>query len=285
MKNFSLSSKLFDIFNYCFFFLLSLAMLFPFINVLTLSLEPNQIAIQTGVIHLFPKQFTLAAYYEVFRNPMIFKSFFNSTFITVIGSILGVLITAMMAYGLTNEKMPGQKTISFLVLFSMMFSGGIIPSYILIKKLGMINSLWSLIIPPLMEAYNIILMRSFFKSLPLSLIESAKIDGCSEIGIFFKIILPLSKPIIATITLFIAVSRWNSFFDAVMYISSTDKKPLQVILREILIQNSEVETRDIDLGENVKMATIIVATIPILMVYPFLQKHFAKGILLGAIKG
>ena len=168
----------------------------------------------------------------------------------------------------------------------MMFSGGIIPSYILVKNLGLMNSLWAMVLPSMMSAYNVILMRSFFRSLPPELAESALIDGCNEMQTFVLIILPLSKAILATILLFYAVGRWNSFFDGVMYITDQAKKPMQVILREILIMSDNVDTSgDLDVGMNVKMATAFVTVLPILCVYPFLQKYFTKGVMLGAVKG
>lgn len=282
----SFLSRLFDISNYTFFVFVSVSMIFPFLNILCLSLEPNYIAIETGVIHIIPKAITYKAYVEIWQNSYISTAFMNSVFITVVGAFLGVVISSMIAYGLSFDRIPGHKALSYIVLFTMMFSGGIIPLYILIKQLGMINSLWSLIIPSLLSAYNIILMRTFFKELPVSLSESALLDGCTEAGIFFRIVLPLSTPIIATITLFYAVAKWNSFFDAVMYITEPSKKPLQLILREILIQSGDPDTGgDLDIGMNVKMATAIVTIVPILCVYPFLQKYFTKGILLGAVKG
>jgi len=269
-----------------FFIVVAISMTFPMINILCLSLEPNQIAIETGVIHLIPRAITLKAYAEIFKNGLITSAFMNSVFITVLGAVGGVVFTGMLAYGLSNEKVPGNKIISYLVLFTMMFNGGIIPSYMLVRNLGLINSLWSLIVPTLMTAYNVILMKAFFKNLPPSLAESAMVDGASEATTFFKIILPISMPIVATITLFYAVAKWNEFFTAVMYITSANKKPLQVILREILISagNSDSAT-NLDIGMNVKMATAVAAIVPILCVYPFLQKYFTKGILLGAVKG
>lgn len=286
MNRNSLGYTIFNYSNIIFFVLLSVIMVVPFANILCLSLEPNYIALETGTIHLIPKEVTLKAYEEIWKNGQIVKSLYNSSFITVIGAIGGVVLTSMLAYGLSFDDVMGRRAISLMVLFTMMFHGGIIPSYILIKNLGMMNSLWSLIIPSIISAYNVILMRAFFKSLPQSLAESAMIDGASEMTIFFRIIIPLSAPIIATITLFYAVGKWNEFFHAIMYITDASKKPLQVILREILIESTNSEKgKDLDIGMNVKMATVFVAMAPILCVYPFLQKYFSKGILLGAVKG
>ena len=279
--------KIFNVFNVLIFIILSAIMLIPLINVLCLSLEPEYIASEIGVIHLIPKEITFKAYAAVWAKGAIKTAFFNSVFVTTIGASLAVFVTAMLGYALSNDEVMGVKAISYFVLFTMMFSGGIIPSYLLMKNLNLIDSLWSLIIPAMVSAYNTILMKSFFKSLPKSLNESAMIDGANEVTIFFKIIIPLSMPIIATITLFYAVGRWNSFFDAVMYITNRDKKTLQVLLREILVQsvNTDTGTDIVDLGQNVRMATAVVAIVPILCVYPFLQKYFTKGVLIGAVKG
>jgi len=212
----------------------------------------------------------------------------NSVVITAAGAIGGVIVTAMLGYSLTFENVKGHKIVSFLVLFTMMFNGGIIPTYILVKKLGLLDTLWSLFIPVLISGYNVILMRSFFQSIPVSLAESAFLDGASEVSVFFRIIVPLSKPIFATITLFYAVSRWNDFFNGIMFITTLSKKPLQVLLREILLQASADADSGPDtvyIGVNVKMAIVFITIIPTMLFYPFLQKYFTKGIMLGAVKG
>ena len=260
-------------------------MFMPMMNVITLSFEPERIAIETGVIHLWPKEWTTVAYRAVFRHRFIMNSFFNSVYVTLVGASLGTILTAMTAYGLADDKMKGVRVFSHIILFTMMISAGLIPMYMLIRDLKLINSLWALILPGMISAYNVIITRVFIRSLPESLTEAAEIDGCSEAGIFFKIILPLSLPIIATIFLFYAVGKWNSYFDAVMYISKMEKKTLQVILREILFVNEGDITMGVELGKNAKMATAVIAIIPIVCIYPFLQKYFTKGILLGAVKG
>ncbi|WP_105615448.1 carbohydrate ABC transporter permease [Vallitalea okinawensis] len=286
----STSYKIFNVVNNVFFVFLAFIMLFPLLNVLCLSLEPEYIASEVGTIHLIPKAITFKAYAAIWENDMIKSAFFNTAFVSAVASGLGVILTAMLGYGFSNEDTPYIKVFSFLVLFAMMFSGGLIPSYLLIKNLGLIDSLWALIIPSLITPGNVILMRAFFMSIPKSLSESAMLDGCTEVGVFFKIVLPLSMPIIATIILFYAVTHWNTYLDAVIYINDNSKKTLQVVLREILFEtqgddaSAEAEGL-IELGTNIKMATVIVAIVPILCVYPFLQKHFTKGILLGAVKG
>lgn len=280
--------QIFCVFNIIFFILISLTMIVPFFNVICLSLEPEHIAMEQGVLHLIPRELSLEAYRWVLGNQMIGQAFLNSVFITVVGSLGGVVVTAMLGYGLSFRNVMGNKLISYFVLFTMMFSSGIIPSYMLVKNLRLLDSLWGLTIPVLINAYNTILMRTFFESLPPSLTESALLDGATEMKIFAKIVIPLSTPIFATILLFYAVARWNDFFTGSMYITSVSKKPLQVVLRELLLQVSADANAGGDtlgLGVNLKMAVAIITMVPIICVYPFLQKYFTKGILLGAVKG
>lgn len=272
---------------YVFLFLVGLMIIIPFVNVVCLSLEPSYIAEETGRVHLIPKQVSFEAYAYVMRNKKILASFWNSVFITILGSLFGMIVTAMLGYGLTFKRAPGHKLFSVLVLFTMMFSGGIIPLYMLVQKLGMLNHLVSLVLPFLITAYNTILMKNFFESIPESLSESARLDGATELTLFFRIILPLSKPIIATIILFYAVSRWNDYFYGMMFITDTARKPLQVLLREILLAASADGGSGgdaITLGKNMKMAIAIVTMVPIMVVYPFLQKYFTKGVMLGSVK-
>lgn len=280
--------RIFCIFNVIFFVLISLTMIVPFLNVICLSLEPEHIAMEQGVLHLIPRELSLEAYRWVLGNQMIGQAFLNSVFITVVGSVGGVVVTAMLGYGLSFRKVMGNKLISYFVLFTMMFSSGIIPSYMLVKNLRLLDSLWGLTIPVLINAYNTILMRTFFETLPPSLTESALLDGATEMKIFASIVIPLSMPIFATILLFYAVARWNDFFTGSMYITSVSKKPLQVVLRELLLQvSADANTGGdtLSLGVNLKMAVAIITMVPIICVYPFLQKYFTKGILLGAVKG
>lgn len=266
--------------------IIAIIIVVPFINILCLSLEPSHIADEVGRIHLIPREVSFEAYEYVLRNKNILISALNSVLITLAGSLGGTMVTAMLGYGLTFKKIFGHKFISFMVLFTMMFSGGIIPLYILIQKLGLLNTRLSLILPFMVTAYNTILMKNFFESIPDSLAESAQLDGATEFTLFFKIILPLSKPILATIVLFYAVSRWNDYFYGMMFVTDQNCKPLQVLLRELLLQASADSGGDtITLGKNMKMAIAIVTMVPIMVVYPFLQKYFTKGVMLGSVKG
>jgi len=276
--------SLFDILNVMFFLILGVVMLFPFLNVIALSLEPEHIAADTNRIHLIPQQATLDAYKLIWEIGQVQRAFWNSAYTTLVGTLLAVLLTGMMAYGLAQRHVPGMRLLLYMVMFTMVIKTGIIPTYMIIKSLGLINHLWAVIVIHLLSAFNLFLMKVFFENLPRELPESAKIDGCSEVGIFFRLIIPVSAPIFATCALFYAVGLWNDYFNIVMFITSDQKKTLQVLLREILIQSVDAEG-GLSLGKNLKMATTIYAIVPILLVYPFLQKHFTKGILLGAVKG
>jgi putative aldouronate transport system permease protein len=279
---------LFDVANVLFMVVLCVIMLVPIVNVLVLSLEPEYIARRADYVHLFPREITLKAYAEIFKDEFLLRSMYNSTFITVIGGVFGTLITGMFAYALTEKKMFGADFLFYMVLVSLVLKPGLMPVYLLVKDLGLLNTLWSLIIPGIITGFHVILMRNFFQSIPKSLKESAHIAGANEIKIFFRIIVPLSTPIIATILLFYSVKKWNLFLQAVMFITDESKKVLQVILRELYnktVSDEEGLGANTEIGENVKMATTIFAMVPIVCVYPFLQRYFTKGIMLGAIKG
>jgi len=278
--------RIYQVFNYLFFSVVTVIMLLPFLNVLTMSLEPEYIAVQQG-LHLFPREVTLEAYRSILTRSSIILAFRNSVIVSLSGAALGTIVTAMYGYAIAQDELPGVRLFSYMLVFTMMFSGGLIPSYLLIRDLGLINNLAALVLPALITGYNTILMRSFFRSIPPALSEAAMIDGCTEWQTFFRIIIPLSKPIFATIFLFYMVARWNSYIDAMLYMTRTDLRTLQVLLREILILSDMVaeNATDVNLGKNVTMATAIVSIVPILCVYPFLQKYFTKGIMLGGVKG
>lgn len=288
----SWSEKLFTVFNYSLITMLCVGMIYPFWHVLMQSFSSAEEALKGGVF-LLPRDFSLDTYRSVFKNPHIFTGFRTSVIVTVTGSVLGTFITALTAYPLSKSRLRGNGIIMFLVLFTMIFSAGMIPNYMLINDLGIYNSRWALILPLMVSAYNCIIMKSFFGSISESLEESARIDGCTDVGIFFKIILPLSKATIATILLFNAVMYWNDYFSTVLYIKDINKWPLQTVLRNMLTNTqqamqaagvnvrAETQTNAI----TIKAASIIVATVPILLIYPFVQKHFVKGVMIGGVKG
>ena len=228
----------------------------------------------------------------VFNNPNITSSFHNSVLIVVLGTLINVTMTILASYAFSRKNVYITKKIMPFVIFTMYFSGGMIPSYLLIKKLHLYNTFWVMIIPGAVSAWNLIIMRTFFQSnVPMELQEAAIIDGCNDIAIFFRIALPLSAPIVAVMVLFYGVGHWNEFFNALIYLDDRKKYPLQLFLREILIQNisqDNVSGPAADqqiIGQSIRYSLIIVATVPVLMIYPFLQKYFVKGIMIGSLKG
>ncbi|WP_108993329.1 carbohydrate ABC transporter permease [Paenibacillus agaridevorans] len=290
MKDRSLGSRLFDGANYLLLTIVALVMILPFIYVIAVSFAtPEEIA-QRGFI-LFPTQFSLSAYAYIFSTDTLLRSLGTSIYITLMGTFINLFFTSMMAYPLAKRHLRGREKILLLVLFTMLFNGGMIPTYFVVKDVGLIDSLWALMIPGAISAFNLIIMKNFFQQVPYELEESAKIDGCNDLGILFRIVIPLSLPAMATIGLFYAVTHWNTFFNAILYINDSSKWPLQVLLRDIVMlandrfgDQSAVERSDFH-PITIRMAVIVFATVPILLVYPFLMKHFAKGAMMGSVKG
>lgn len=279
----------FEMFNYIFLAVVSAAMIFPILHVAAQSLS-SDLAISRGDVGLWPVEFTLSNYAIVLNDTSVWRSFMISVFVTVVGTGINLIATASLAYPLSRNEYRGRKVILMLVLITFIFSAPLIPNYLLIKSLNMLDTVWALIIPGAISAYNLFIMRSFFMNLPNEIIDSARIDGCGELRIISSIVLPLSKPVMATMGLFYAVVHWNSYSSALYYINSRKLFPLQVRLREIVItdQMGEMDTTFENLAnmspEGIKMATIVIATLPIILVYPFLQKYFIKGMLIGSIK-
>jgi len=269
--------------------------LLPFFHLLTISLSPTSVAISGG-IHLFPKEIIWDNYKETFLNPFIWNGYKNTLIRTVFGTVFQLSMTAVGAYVLSKKVFPHRSFWTLYVVFTMFFSGGLIPSYLLIKNLNLFDSYLAMILPGAVSAYNLVLMRNFFQSLPEDLEESALIDGAGRFRIFYQIVLPVSTPILATIGLWIAVAHWNAWFDVLLYIRDTNKFVLQIILRRILQQNSQ-EMMDIMSASaaqeqdaltstpGLQAAFIFITTLPILFVYPFAQKFFVKGIMVGSLKG
>ena len=230
----TLGNRLFDIFNYSFLLIFSIACGLPFLYILAVSFtSPEEVA--RGGIILFPKEWSLASYRYIFSTDTLIRSLMVSIYITVVGTFINLLFTSLMAYPLSKTHIRGRKFILLAVLFTMLFGGGLIPTYFVVKALGLTNTLWSLMIPSAISAFNLIVLKNFFQQIPDGLEDSAKIDGCSDLGVLFRIVLPLSMPAMATFALFYAVSHWNQFFNAVMYINDNSKWPIQVLLREIVI--------------------------------------------------
>jgi len=287
----SFGDKIFDSFNYVFLTLLMVITLYPFLYVVFASFSSAEMLATTRGILYKPLGFSLEAYKSVFDNPMILIGYKNTAFYVIVGTFYNIIMTSLGAFVLSRKNFYWKKYIMAMVIFTMFFGGGLIPSFLLVKGLGMYNTVWALIIPGAISTFNLIIMKTAFEAIPLSLEESAKIDGANDILILFKIILPLSMPTIAVMVLYYGVGHWNAWFGALIYLRNKELYPLQLVLREILISNSMndmLQNSDTDkmfLGETIKHATIIVATLPILMIYPFLQKYFVKGVMIGALKG
>lgn len=288
----SLGEHVFDWSNTLFLILLSLVTLYPFFYVLVASVSDPTWMMQVRGLIWYPKGFSLEAYKLVFNNPSITTGYLNTLLYVTMGTALNILMTSLGAYALSRQNVMWRNPVMFLIVFTMFFNGGLIPTYLLIHDLGMVNTRWALIIPSAMSAYNLIIMRTSFQSVPVSLEESAKLDGANDFTILFRVILPLSMPVVAVMILFYGVAHWNSWFSALIYLRTRELYPLQLILREILITSSTesmmTSVGGVDktpIGETIKYATIIVATVPILLLYPFLQKYFVKGVMIGAIKG
>ena len=288
----SLGSKIFDIINVIVMFGLMLITFYPMVDILFASFSGgNALLAHTG-LRFWPVDFSLEGYKMVFKDPMIVKGYMNTLFVVLVGSSISLVLTALGAYFLSRKNVMLQTPVMLYIIFTMFFSGGMIPFYFTVKQLGLYNSLWSLILPTAMNTFNLIIMRTGFSSIPDSLEESAKLDGAGHLTILFRIVLPLSMPVIAVIILYYAVEKWNAWFHAMMFIQDRVKYPLQLVLRGILLSNDTaamtggVGTVDQEaIGESIKYGVIIVATLPILVVYPFLQKYFVKGVMVGAVKG
>ncbi|NOU86006.1 ABC transporter permease subunit [Paenibacillus sp. LMG 31460] len=283
----SLGSTAFQTLNYTMLILVTLTTLYPFWDSLIVSITPLKESMATN-IHLFPRTITFEAYAYLLKMGELWSSYRVSIFVTVIGTAISMLLTIMAAYTLSKRNLKGTRSIMFLIVFTMLFNGGLIPTYMVVKQVGLMNTVWALILPSAINTYNLIIMRNFFLGIPESLEEAAKMDGCTDVGILFRIVIPLSMPAIATISLFYAVARWNEFFAAVMYITDKDVWPMQLFLRSMLVENGASYAGGSDspflLGQSIKMATIMVATIPVMLIYPFFQRFFAQGVMLGAVK-
>ena len=277
----SLANRAVDLLIYAVLFALAALMMLPFVFVLSSSISKNP--------GFLPDGFDLGAYKYILSAGVFPRSLGVSVYITVVGTLISLLITAMMAYALSEKMLPFRKSINLLILLTVVFVPGMIPTFIVVRKTGLLNSLWALIIPSAVNAFNLIVLRGFFASLPEELKESARIDGCHELRILFQIIIPLSLPAMATFGLFYAVAKWNMYFNALLYISDPTKWPVQVLLRQIINSSAasigESDQALTSIAESVRYAVIVLSTLPILVIYPFLQKYFAKGALLGSVKG
>ena len=291
LNNKPISSKLFDIFNLLFMLLICFITLYPFLYVLATSMSSN-IAVMQNKVTFYPVELNFTAYKKILKDPYLVSSYYNTIKYTLIGTFINLLFTSTMAYPLSRKKLVFKGFFNTMIVITMFFGGGLIPTFLLVNSLGMYDTIWAIVIPGAISTYYLIIMRTFFQSIPAELEESAKIDGASEVRVYFKIIIPLSKAALAAIGLFYAVGHWNSFFSALIYLKSKAKMPLQILLRNMLIssemaQQNKIASRDeeVVVAETIKSAAIIVTVIPIICVYPFLQKYFVKGVMIGSIKG
>lgn len=289
-KNFL--NVVFDIFNHIFMILMMFVCLYPFLYVAFASLSNSNLLMEYEGLLWHPLDLTFDAYKAVAKNPLILSGYANTLFVLFFGVVTNIIMTTLAAYVLSRKEFAIRKYATIFVMITMFFSGGLVPTYLTVTQLGLENSLWALIIPAAISVYNMIILRTGFLSVPESVIESAKLDGASHTRILYRIVVPLAMPTIAVIILYYAVWHWNSWFNAMLYLRDRAKFPLQLVLREILIQNDtdsmlvDISRADsFSIGETVQYAIIIVATLPILVVYPFVQKYFVKGAMVGAVKG
>ena len=289
----SSEDTLFSILNYALLIAVFILVVYPLVNILSSSFSSPG-AVVAGRVWLLPVDFTLDGYKAVLNNQQIWTGYLNSLIYTVMGTAISVALTMTAAYPLMRKGLPGSGIIMKLMIFTMIFSGGMIPSYLLINDLGMMNSRWAMVIPGAMSVYYLIIARTFLKSsIPEEMLEAAQIEGCNDFRYFFHFVLPLSKTIIAVLTLFYAVENWNSFFNALLYLRKTDLYPLQVVVRNILLLSQMAELLgDAKLSlqyqgmyDLIKYTVIVVASAPILVLYPLLQRYFLKGVMIGSLKG
>ena len=284
----SISSRVFDVIVYTLLVLVALVTIIPFLQVVTISMSPPEVVASYG-LHLFPTKIDMEGYRSIFKYKLLWSSYYNTIVRTALGTGLSMVLYIVGAYPLSKRYLPNRRFWMFFVIFTMYFSGGMIPSYLLINNwLKLSNTLWALILPPAMSAYNLIIVRNFFESIPDSLEESARIDGARETTVLFRIVVPLSKPVLATVALWCMVSHWNAWYDCMLYIRDDARYVLQYTLQRILLDG---QVQDLDnIGakvntETMKMASIVVSILPIMVVYPFVQKYFTSGVMIGAVKG
>jgi putative aldouronate transport system permease protein len=285
--------RLFTIMNTLFLCIITFIVLYPLIYIVCASFSSPS-AVLSGKVWLWPVDVTLEGYKAVFEYKRIWTGFANSLFYTIAGTTLNLAITLMAAYALSRKDLVGRNLIMMMCVFTMIFSAGIIPSYLVVQDLGLLNSRWAMILPTALSVWNLIIARTFFQvTIPHELLEASQMDGCSDFKFFFKIVIPLSAPIIAVLTLFYAVGHWNQYFQALLYIRDPDLFPLQLILREILIRNEvdasmlqdvRVAAEQAGLRQLLKYSLIVISSVPVLIIFPFVQKHFVKGVMIGSLK-
>ncbi|CAM4163563.1 carbohydrate ABC transporter permease [Paenibacillus alkaliterrae] len=276
--------------NYLVLLLITLSCILPFLNIVALSLSDAK-AVMSGQVSLLPVGFTFFSYKSLFEGTPIVNAFWNNIEITLIGTFLSLAVTIMAAYPLSRKQFYARRFFTMAMVFTMIFSGGLIPTYLIVQKLGLVNSYYSLWLPGLVSTYNMLIMRSYFSNIPSEIDEAARIDGCGELRLLFRIMLPLSKPVLATIALFYGVGYWNAFMSVLIYINDTSLYNMTVLVQSMIMSTTAVQDFSDPAmianltPEGIRSAAVIVMVLPILLVYPFLQKYFVKGVMLGSIKG
>jgi putative aldouronate transport system permease protein len=278
----TIGRKTFQFFNGIFILLVSAAIVVPLLMIIVTSLSPDEVIAGKGFV-LIPRAITFVNYAAILNSGYM-PSFYNSILVTVLATVFSMAMTLVMGYALAHKSLPGRTAVIRFVIATMMLDAGIIPFYMVVRSMGMIDSYASLIIPSAISTYNLILMKNYMGSIPDSLLESARIDGCTELGILWKIVIPVSVPIIAAVTLFYTVAHWNTYYQVVMFINDSRKYTLQVLLRQLIFE-SESAVSSVSALNNFKMAVMIMTMLPVLILYPFIQKYFISGIMLGSIKG
>ncbi|WP_163538193.1 carbohydrate ABC transporter permease [Gracilibacillus sp. YIM 98692] len=287
------SDRLFIIFIYLFLTAVLVVVLYPLVYILSASLSSPS-AVAAGKVWLLPVDFSLEGFKAVFSQSSVLRGYANTLFYTTLGTTINIILTIMIAYPLSRKTFVGRGIIMFLLVFTMLFEGGLIPLYLTVKNLGMLDSIWAMLLPNALMVWQVIIARTFFQmTIPEELSEAAQLDGCSDLAFMLKIVLPLSKPIVAVLILMYAVFHWNSYFEALMFLSSRELYPLQLVLREIVIMNTvdisnitdvASYSAQLNLANQLKYSLIVLTTLPILLIYPFVQKHFVRGMLIGSVK-
>lgn len=268
--------------------LVAVTAVFPLLYVFSMSITPYSEVLKNGGFIVIPRSVTLEGYRQVLTDNLIPRAFGVTVLVTVVGTAINLLLSMLMAYPLSKKTLPGRSAFLLLVLFTMLFSGGIIPSYLVVKQTGLLDTIWAMIVPSAVSVFNMLIMKSFFEQLPEELFESARIDGAKEGRVLLQIAVPLSLPVMMTVGLFYAVQHWNTLFSAIMYVNDRSIFPLQVVLREILTGAESMESASLETQiptETFKMSAVVLSSLPIILVYPFIQKYFQKGVLLGSVKG
>ncbi|UQZ87516.1 Trehalose transport system permease protein SugB [Paenibacillus konkukensis] len=282
-----IEDKIFNTIVYVLLALSGASVVFPLMYVLSVSVTPVGEVLKNGGFILIPRSVTFTAYAKLLSDSVLVQSIGVTVFITVVGTVLNLILTALTAYPLSSKQLPGRKAFLFLIVFTLIFNGGIIPTYITVKSVGLLDSAWAMILPNVIWSFNVLVMKSFFENLPDELFDAANIDGAGDVRVLWQIVLPLSMPVMMTVGLFYMVGHWNEFFQAIMYVTDRTLFPLQVVVRDILMQSQQ----PLDSAENIvptqtmQMASVVLASLPIILVYPFIQRKFTKGLLLGAVKG